>query len=213
MEHALGEDEHEALFHRRPRRAQQAAERKREHERDDRQRNRVALARAEKNIPPVGHVECVGRGYWVRNWSLLRAAIAMIVPCGLTPGASGSNDASLTRRFVKPQTRPKLSAPVRVAVLADANGRREVHRHQVGAVARRGIQPLHEILGPRATTPPVTDGYISVAPGGEEDFAEVHERACEPAHVAFGEVVGHQRRRETRAAPITRPWPSLRIAA
>ena len=34
-----------------------------------------------------------------RKWSLLRAAIAMIAACGFTPGASGSSDASLTRRF------------------------------------------------------------------------------------------------------------------
>jgi hypothetical protein len=49
-----------------------------------------------------------------RNWSLLRSAIAMIAACGFTPGASGRSDASLTRRFWNPQTRPKLSAPVRL---------------------------------------------------------------------------------------------------
>ena len=41
-----------------------------------------------------------------RNSSQFRAAMAMIVPCGLTPGASGSSEASATRRFSNPQTRP-----------------------------------------------------------------------------------------------------------
>ena len=44
LQHLLGEDEHEALFHRRSGRAQQPAQRQREHERDDRQRDGVAPA-------------------------------------------------------------------------------------------------------------------------------------------------------------------------
>ena len=35
----------------------------------------------------------------VRNWSQLRVAMAMIAACGLTPGASGMSEASLTRRL------------------------------------------------------------------------------------------------------------------
>ena len=44
---------------------------------------------------------------------LTPVALVMIVPWGLTPGASGTSEASPTRRFSNPHTRPKLSAPVR----------------------------------------------------------------------------------------------------
>ena len=40
-----------------------------------------------------------GRPYSLRNFATLRAVRAMIVACGFTPGASGTSDASFTRRF------------------------------------------------------------------------------------------------------------------
>ena len=47
LQHSLGEDEHEALFHGRPLRTQQPPQRDREHERDDRDREDVQLALAQ----------------------------------------------------------------------------------------------------------------------------------------------------------------------
>ena len=43
----------------------------------------------------------------------LRTAKAITDPCGLTPGASGSSEASLTHTLRMPRTRPKLSAAQR----------------------------------------------------------------------------------------------------
>ena len=55
-----------------------------------------------------------GAGDPLRNWSALRAAIAMIAAWGFTPGASGSSERVVDAQVRQPQTRPKLSAPVRL---------------------------------------------------------------------------------------------------
>ena len=112
-----------------------------------------------------------------RNWSALRAAIAMIAALRVHARRVGQQ-----RRVVDAQVgaAPHPAEAVgagAVAVLADAHRRREVHGHEVRPVAGERVPPLHEVVGARGRRrPPVTDGYSSVAPGGEQHLAEVHER-------------------------------------
>ena len=130
-----------------------------------------------------------------RNWSALRAAIAMIAACGFTPGASGSSDASLTRRLrVAPDAAEAVGAG-RGAVLAHAHRRREVHGHQVGAGARR-TRPTNRRgpRGVRTTGPPAIDGYSSVAPAASSTSPRCTRPASQPAHVGVGEPVRDERR-------------------
>ena len=180
------------------------AEREREHERDHSPAPTASPRRVKCRALPRSDTSEVGQRregrsrYCERKWSLLRAAIAMIVPCGLTPGASGSSDASFTRRFVKPHTRPKLSAPVRsrFSPMRTVDVRCTVIR--LARLRESRVPPLHEVVGAARDD---AAGHRRVHLGGarrEQHLAEVQERAGEPAHVAVGQVVGDERRAEAR---------------
>src|SRR5262249_4537418 len=65
----------------------------------------------------------------------LRTAKAITEPCGLTPGASGSSEESLTCTLLVPRTRPKLSV---AAVRSSPSGAVE-HRWTVITLARLAL--------------------------------------------------------------------------
>ena len=87
------------------------------------------------------------------------ATIAMIGPCGLTPGRLRQQRRVVHAQVVVAPDPPEAVGAGAGPVLADAHRRREVHRHQVGAVARERVPPLHEIARSCGRcTPPVTEG-------------------------------------------------------
>ena len=84
-----------------------------------------------------------------------------------------------------------------------------MHGHEVRPVARQGVPPTHEIFG---TAGDDGAGHRRVQldrARGEQHLTQMHERPREPAHVAFGELVRHQR----RAQPRQRDHPTRTLAA
>ena len=137
-----------------------------------------------------------------RNWSLLRAAIAMIAPCGFTPGASGTQRRVADPKVVEPPHPPEAVGAGTRTVLAHAHARREMDGHQVGAVPRHA-RPTTATSSrdPRTTGPSATDGYSSVAPAARSTSPRCTSAARQTAHVAFRQPG------TSRAAPAARAAP------
>ena len=136
-----------------------------------------------------------------RKWSALRAAMAMIAACGLTPGRVGQQrgvvDAQVSEAAHPPEAvgagRPR-SSPIRTR-------RREVHGHEVRLPARSSASHQPTRSSPVADDRPADDRRVQLGGAGrEQHLAEVHQAPGQPAQVGVGEPVGDERRPQARAA-------------
>ena len=137
----------------------------------------------------------------------------MTVACGLTPGASGSSEASLTHTLVVP------TGPGRTV------GRGRRRDRPIGTVEQRctviTLARLAENVAcivarsdRRRTTRCAAERRVDLGGAGlEHEQRQAGEAAAEQRPVATGQAVGDQRIAQARDGHARAPRPSLVIAA